>query len=61
MARTVPERWVNAVITFTVVMDVSPDASAGEKIDAAFSVYEERFPDFGDDCVATVRSETVGG
>ena len=61
MARTVPETWVNAVITFTIPMDVSPHASHYEKLDAAVALFEDRFPDQADDCTGTVGHETVTG
>jgi hypothetical protein len=61
VARTVPERWVNAVITFTVPMDVSPDAPLSERRDVVVDLFEDRFSDLGDDCVAEMHPRTVEG
>lgn len=61
MARTVPERWVNAVITFTIPMDISPEASLVERRDAVVDLFEDRFPDPGDDYVAEMHPRTVEG
>lgn len=54
-----PERWVNAVITFTIPMNVSPDAPLAERNDAVVDLFEARFPDPGDDCVAEMHSRIV--
>jgi len=61
MARVAPERWVNAVITLTIPLDISPEASEQQQTDAVISLFEARFPDLGDDCVASMRCETVEG
>lgn len=61
MARQVPGRWVNAVITFTIPLDVSPDASLSEKLAAVEALNEDRFPDPGQDAVVSMHPETVEG
>lgn len=54
-----PERWVNAVITFTIPLDVSPDAPPAQLRDAVVDLYEDRFPGPGDDCVASMHAEVI--
>lgn len=60
MARTVPERWVNGVIRFTVPMDISPESSREEMADAAVALFDER-PDYGQDAVAEISFEIAEG
>ena len=54
------ERWVNAVITVRIPMNVSPDASLEAQRDAAVSTYE-RHVSLSDESVATIGVETVEG
>lgn len=39
------ERWVNAVITFRLPLDVAEDAPPAEKREAALEAYERYFPE----------------
>lgn len=50
-------RWVNAVITIRVPLDVSPDADHETKSNAALDAFE-RF-DLHEDCAATIKTEVV--
>jgi hypothetical protein len=51
------ERWVNAVVKVTIPLDVSVDASQGEKL-AASAALTDHF-DWPDDAVITCNVETV--
>lgn len=53
-----PERWVNARISLTVPLNVDPDASDSEKLEAAVAISEERF-DLGHDTVSEIGFETI--
>lgn len=56
----VADRWVNAIIEFTVPLDVDPNASAEEKGEAVDVYFENRFEDdLAGDEVVVVRHETV--
>lgn len=55
-----PERWVNAVITVRIPMDVSPDADLQAHRDAAVSTFEKHVT-LSDNSVATIGVETVEG
>lgn len=61
MARQCPERWVNAVIRFTIPMEVSPELSREELADAAVALFDDRFPDPGQDAVGEISFEIAEG
>lgn len=53
------DRWVNAVVEFTIALDVSPDAHDEEKRVAVMDCFEEHFAEAAGEHVATMRAETV--
>lgn len=53
------DRWVNAVITFTIPLEVPIDASVGEKADAAQAIAERHFPEMPGNAVGTIGFRDV--
>lgn len=54
---SVAERWVNAVCTYLIPLEVSPDAPDPEKLDAAVEAWEKEMEDAGSGYVTTIGFE----